>query len=319
MKARLVVSAITLSMAIATTTTASPPPTATSSSTSTSNIPLVEMADRWTGTSFGGYLPPKGDFIDADGGVDLVFHFNAAMLADKSWRRSNMNAVIVSQAFGDFGTSQYDDHYADRARFGRMVDEVLRSIGRARSRENLHARHITLVGWSAGFAAVGKILGVQRYFDMVDSIVLLDGLHARYLVKPNETKHPYMGVEHVDKEQLSTFIRFAREAADGKKQMIVTHTNIMTPDYATSKEACLAMLGVLGIEPRAAAPDEQLFGMTLRTRADKGGLHVLGFRGNMPSDHMDHLYAVGDVMRTWIAPRIESGGAASGPRVSDSR
>jgi hypothetical protein len=275
------------------------------------------MADRWTGTSFGGYLPPKDDFIDADGAVDLVFHFNAGMLAEKSWRRSNINAVIVSQGYSEFGTSLYDDAYSDHARFGRMIDEVLRSLGRARGRENLHARRITLVGWSAGFAAVGKILGVRRYFDMVDSVVLLDGLHARYVVKPNETKHPYMGVDHVDREQLSTFIRFAREAADGKKEMIVTHTNIMTPDYATSKEACLALLDTLAIEPTAVPDGEQLFGMTLRTRAEKGGLHVLGFRGNLPSDHMDHLYAVGDVVRTWVAPRSPS--RTSGPLLSDRR
>ena len=89
---------------------------ATSNATSNATIPTVEYG-AYQGTSFGAYLAPLAsetrDFIDADGGVDLVFHFNAALLAEKSWRRSDANAVIVSQAFSTFGSGPYEDAYAD--------------------------------------------------------------------------------------------------------------------------------------------------------------------------------------------------------------
>jgi hypothetical protein len=256
----------------------------------------------YQGTSFGAFMAPKGDFIDADGGVDLVFHFNAAMLAEKSWRRSDANAVIVSQAFSTFGTSPYEDAYSDQGRFGRMVTEVVASISRTQHRDNLHARRITLVGWSAGFAAVGKILSVPRYFDMVDSVVLLDGLHAQYTLRPGEPRGPNKGAGRVNVGQLSTFIRFASEAVQGRKQMVVTHTSIMTPDYASSTEASDALVREVGLTN--ATTDEAMFGMHLRTRAHKRNLHVLGFTGGNGEDHMKHLHAVGDVVRTWVTPRL---------------
>ena len=268
------------------------------------------------GTSFGAYLSPKRDFIDADGGVDLVFHFNAAMLAERSWRRSDANAVIVSQAFSGFGTGPYEDAYSDQGRFGRMVSEVIAKVARAENRPDLHARRITLVGWSAGFAAVGKILGVPRYFAMVDSVVLLDGLHAQYtLSNPNEKRGPKMGAARVNVAQLAPFIRFAAEAKEGRKEMIVTHTSIVPPDYASSTEASEALLREVSLP--SIATDETMFGMRLSTRAHQRNLHVLGFRGGGPDDHMKHLHAVGDVVRTWISPRLDS--LAAEERLAKSR
>ena len=289
--------------------TPTPTPTPTASSTETPSpaaalLPSVEMG-HWVGTSFGAYLPPARDFIDADGGVDVVFHFNAAMLAEKSWRRSNLNAVLVSQAFSSFGTGAYADAFADRGRFQRMLDEVLRTIARAEHRsEPLHARRITLVGWSAGFAAVGAILSVPPYFAMVDSVVLLDGLHAQYNVSDPSEKHAQMGAEKVNVRQLASFIAFAREAAAGSKAMVVTHTSIVPPDYASSTESSRAMLRELGVATHET--DDAAFGMKLRYRADAKNLHVLGFHGGGPQDHMQHLHAVGDVVRTFIAPRMDA-------------
>lgn len=263
----------------------------------------------YQGTSFGAYLAPKGDFIDADGGVDLVFHFNAAILAEKSWRRSDANAVIVSQAFSTFGSGPYEEAYSDQGRFGRMVTEVLGRIAASQDvahqhPANLHARRITLVGWSAGCAAVGTILSVPRYFEMVDSVVLLDGLHAQYKLRPGEARGPAKGASRVNVGQLTTMLRFANEAMEGQKQMVVTHTSILTPDYASTTETADALVRELSL-PNAAA-DETMFGMHLRTRAHKRNLHVLGFSGGGPDDHMRHLHAVGDVVRAWVTPRLDA-------------
>ena len=42
-------------------------------------------------------------------------------------------------------------------------------------------RRLALASWSAGFAAVGKILAVERYYAMVDTVVLNDSLHSQYV------------------------------------------------------------------------------------------------------------------------------------------
>ncbi|MBK6463603.1 MAG: hypothetical protein IPF92_21750 [Myxococcales bacterium] len=54
------------------------------------------------------YFAPTGTaFWTDDGGIDVVVHFNAAMLAGRSWQTSGANAVIVSAAFGAFGSGAY--------------------------------------------------------------------------------------------------------------------------------------------------------------------------------------------------------------------
>jgi len=60
------------------------------------------------------------------------------------------------------------------------------------------------------------------------------------------------------------------------------------------------------IDPDAAAAQagsSSWRSMTLIKRADAGNLHVRGFRGRGPKDHFEHLYLIGEVLRSWVAPR----------------
>src|SRR4051794_5692268 len=55
--------------------------------------------DAWAGMAGNAtYLTPRGELADEDGGVDVIVHFNAAQMAEKEWRKSQANAVIVSAA-----------------------------------------------------------------------------------------------------------------------------------------------------------------------------------------------------------------------------
>ena len=77
------------------------------------------------------------------------------------------------------------------------------------------------------------------------------------------------------------------------------------PDYATSTEATQALLTAIGVTPtlleEASGPEWR--GMTLIKRADVGNLHVRGFKGRGPKDHFEHLYLIGEVLRSWVVPR----------------
>ncbi len=257
---------------------------------------------QWRGTSFGAFLAPRGEFWDEGGGVDVVVHFNAAMMAGKEWTRSHANAVIVSAAFGSFGSGPYQEAMADPGRFGRMLSEVVRGLEaqrRSSAPPHLHVRKLGLVAWSAGFGAVGRILQVPRYFEKVDSVVLLDAMQAGY---KDPARGAGQGPTQVSLTGIEPYIRFAREAKTGKKQMIITHTSIVPPQYASTTDAALALLGAVGVERRAT---EEVNGrnMVLSYRADAGDLHVLGYRGGGPDDHMRHLFMVGDVAREHIVPR----------------
>lgn len=263
--------------------------------------PNVEMVDRWRGTLHGSYLEPKHSFVADDGGFDVVFHFHAGQMSERQIRESGLNAVFVSCGFG-IGSGPYADMFADTNRFERMLADITRNVAKdtGRTEKSVHVRRVGLVSWSAGFAAIGKILSVDRYYGMVDSVVLLDSLHSPYM-EPNP-KTAAQGADRVDVKTMAPFIRFAKDAAAGKKAMAITHSAIIPPDYASSTEATSALLTSIAV-PLVTTDERNARGMSMATRADAGNLHVRGFRGRGPKDHFQHLYLIGEVLRSWVVPR----------------
>jgi hypothetical protein len=263
----------------------------------------------WRGVSFGSYLAPKTGLVGADGGVDVVFHFHAGQMAEKQLKESGVNAVFVSCGFG-IGSGAYAAAFASPQRFQRMLDELVKDLEAQTGRRPLHVRKLALASWSAGFAAVGSILGVERYYAMVDTVILNDSLHSQY-TGPNAKTNGYStarGAELVDLKMIGGFVRFAKDAAAGKKSMTITHSAIVPPDYASSSEATQALLTAIEVPTSLpsgdeAAPSAVWRGMALARRADAGNLHVRGFRGAGPRDHFEHLYLIGEVLRSSVAPR----------------
>jgi len=230
------------------------------------------------------FMAPVGNTADE---IDVVFHFHAGQMSDRELRASGLRAVFVSCGWG-VGTAPYSNAFADERRFEWMLKTALRRAGAKR------ARKIALVSWSAGFASISKILRVPRYYAMVDSVVLLDSLHSAY-----DARHA------PDMRMLDPFVRFARDASsDGGKAMVITHSAIVPRGYASSTEASQAVLAAIDVPIHEA--DDMRFGrdsMKLDAVADRGNLHLRGYRGTGPHDHFDHLHLVGDVLRTWVLPR----------------
>ena len=282
------------------------------SGASTADVVAQAIAfDRWRGLSFGTYLAPKADFVASDGGVDVVFHFHAGQMAERQMKESGLNAVFVSCGYG-IGSGAYADALANPARFGRMLDELVKNLESQTGKTGLHVRHLALASWSAGFAAVSKILAVDRYYAMVDTVILNDSLHSQY--KDPNPKTAAQGADRVDLKMMRAFLRFAKDAAAGKKTMAITHSSIVPPDYASSSEATQALLTAIEVPSTVVDPGSpgsaatqvaspSWRAMTLIKRADSGNLHVRGFRGRGPKDHFEHLYLIGEVLRSWVAPR----------------
>jgi hypothetical protein len=248
----------------------------------------VDFEPKWRGASFAPYLVPKLDFAKEGGAVDVVFQFHAGMMSEKDWRASHLKAVIISAAFG-MGSAPYEDALRDPRRFGRWIDEVLGKLG-ASVGTPLHLRRLGIVSFSAGFGAVLKILR-QGYGDKVDALVLLDSIHTSY-TKDHEPEMRGLG----------PFVEFAGLAKEKKKVMVLTHSSIRTPDYASSTESVRALLGAVGV-PVVPLSGKNARGMEQIYRADAGALHAFGFGGEAAKDHMDHLGLVADMVRTYVAKR----------------
>ncbi len=230
------------------------------------------------------YLAPKGPFIADDGGVDVAFHFHGAEMAGEEWRQSGLNAVIVSVTLPGVGNKPYKRELGDPSRFGAVLDEVVKQVG------GTHSRRIALFGYSAGYAAVGQVLSNEWYYDKVDTVVLLDGLHASLVNKRPE------------ESAIAIFERFAGDAVRGEKTMVITHSSVVPPTYASTTMMTDVLLASLGLK-RTLEEKKNSFGMTEWSHVDAGNLHIRGFRGSGPHDHMDQLRLLSPALTDWIVPR----------------
>ena len=133
----------------------------------------------------------------------------------------------------------------------------------------------------------------KKHYDEVDAVVLLDGLHCGY-VHNTSTRRADLAV-------LSPFVRFAKDAETGKKLFVFTHSSIPTyPDYASTTEVADALAPELGMTwTQDARP-----GPTGAIRsADLGDVHLRGFAGEQPKDHVIHDHFIGTILKTWLEPR----------------
>jgi hypothetical protein len=275
----------------------------------------VAFDDAWQSFGFAKctYLAPRDGIASDDGGVDVVVHFHAGQMSSADMRASGLRGVFVACGYG-IGTTGYSRAFEDPRRFGQMLRLLTKALAKKTQRTDLHVRHLALASWSAGFAAVQRILSVDEWYRATDTVVLLDSLHARYaprLAKHDETR--------VDPKNLSSFVRFAADARAGLKTMIVTHSTIVPPGYASTSEATQALAQAVGASVDRPDDDRRRLpfplprpGVSERSRtssmeliavADDHGFHVRGFRGTGPHDHFDHLHLIGDALRSWVVPR----------------
>jgi hypothetical protein len=259
-------------------------------------VGFVEFEPGWRPTSFGAYLLPKQDFADDTGSVDLIFHFHGYREAEKQWRAAGINAIVVGCAFGT-GNKVYSEAFAKKDRFGTMVDEVFGSVRSAKSLPAIHPRRLGLVSFSAGYGATGRIIADQRWFDLVDAVVILDGLHTEYT---REHKP--------DLKALQPFIRFAGEAAAKKKLMVMTHSALYPFEYAASSETVASILEILAI-PKVETNRKNDRGMQQQYEANAGDLHVRGYAGTTFQDHIDQLMGVDEILDDFVVPRWAKPGA----------
>ena len=230
------------------------------------------------------YMAPAKDVVGPDGSVDVAFQFHGAEVAETDWRQSGLNALIVSATFPGWGSVPYKRGFSDPIKFGTILDDALKKVGATR------VRRLLLVSWSAGYAAMGLALSNAHYYALADAVVVLDGMHADFIDgKPDE-------------RPIAIFEAYARDAVAGRKTMVISHSSIVPPGYASTTqmaELLLASVGVKRIEGERTNTD----GMVEWYHADAGGLHVRGYRGLGPKDHLEQLHLLDALVREHVTPR----------------
>jgi len=226
------------------------------------------------------FLP---DYFEPHGSeVDLVVHFHGtSWVAEENLYRSRKNAVLVSVHLGTL-SSPYRLYFQNQEAFQKILDTTLQVLNDHGIVRNPEIHFLCITSFSAGYGGVRELLKVAKYYDMINAILLADGLHCNYADSIAHT---------LDENQMAGFLRFARDAAEGRKIMIVTHSQIVPGNYASTTETANYLINGVG-GSRVAVSDTNELGMHYTSRCDVKQFHVHSFTGETGKDHMDHLYGI---------------------------
>lgn len=239
------------------------------------------------------YVP---DSVTRDS-IDLFIHFHGSgyLAAQAARQQDERNSIVTLVVNLGAGSSVYERPFQDDEAFSRMLSAVRDTVfGGATAAP--HFRNVVLGAFSAGYGSVRALLRNERSASRIDAVFLMDGLHASY--DPEGVVLSAGGA--VNAMQMSPFVDFAREAVDGNKVFLFTHSEIFPGTYASTTETADYILEQLSI-PRAATLEWGPLGMQQISATRRGLLDVRGFAGNTAPDHIDHVHAMGWWLRDVLA------------------
>ena len=251
--------------------------------------------DKWSrAPSMGQMISPGKGGVAANGGFDVMFHFHGHEPVRKEWTQVMDGAVLVGIDLG-IGSGPYASAFSSPEAFKKLVDSVEKAMAEKTGKKNAHVRKVGLSAWSAGYGAVGEILQQPLGKKLVDTVILLDGLHSGY------------AGDSLNELQLRPFVDFAKEATARHKLMFVSHSSIIPPGYASTTETAKFLIEKVGGKPKKTKPrGADPMGLDLNARFSKGSFHVRGYNGNDKMDHCAHIGLLRDVLKVHVKSRWAS-------------
>jgi len=233
----------------------------------------------------------------------LFVHFHGGTwLPEVAAARTGRTAVISMQLGS--GSGAYAKPFADPQLFARLIAE-------AESKTHLTFAPVTLTAWSAGYGAVREILKVPANYARVDRVLLIDGLHTGYASGTPGTGATQSS--QLDADGLQIFLQFARDAVAGRKQMIVTHSEIFPGTFASTTETTDWLLAQLGLTRTAVVKWGPMATQQL-SEVRAGKFLLVGYAGNSAPDHVDQLHSLPDYLKWFKGVRPGSNRGQTGVR-----
>ncbi len=257
--------------------------------------PGYGVYSRWDRSpTMGQMLAPERGGVLRDGRFDVVFHFHGHEPVRKEWVQVMRGPVLVGIDLG-LGSGPYAQAFASPDAFKKLVASVEEAMAKRTGKKSARVRRVGLSAWSAGYGAVEMILRSSYGKQVVDSVILLDGLHSGY------------SGSSLNEQQLEPFVEFARRARSKERFMFVSHSSIIPPGYASTTETANFLIWKTGGKPATvAARGSDPMGLDLISRFSRGNFHVRGYAGNDKMDHCAHIGLLRDVLKVHVGPRWRS-------------
>jgi len=144
----------------------------------------------------------------------------------------------------------------------------------------------------------GKLVGGSRsssfLVERLSPLANLPGKEARYLFVPALLRLHDHWLEKM--RALETGSEFARDAVAGRKQMMITHSEIFPGMFASTTETADYVLRELKLVRRPVLRWGPM-GTQQLSEARAGKFLLLGYAGNTAPDHVDQLHALPKLLR----------------------
>ncbi|MDZ7400939.1 MAG: T9SS type A sorting domain-containing protein [candidate division KSB1 bacterium] len=212
-----------------------------------------------------------------DGKLMLVFHLHSASwAAEDVVYKAQANAVLFNIHLGAL-SSPYQNYFQDANKFRLILDKVKAVLQDHNIIANPVVDTLIVTSFSAGYAGVREIFKTPAYYDQINALALADGLHCN--------SDPAL-----KEQQMKDFLRFARDARDGKKIFCLTHSAIPTSGYESTTQTANYLINGIGAQRVFVSAVDEI-GLQ-QSACDTGKFHLKGYAGDTASDHMKHLYGL---------------------------
>lgn len=252
------------------------------------------LAGSRTKLTVGQLFVPEG-FQPLDNHFDLVIHLHGApSIVEKNLQKSECHAALVNVTLNGL-SAVYTQQFSKPETFLTLLSESQEQIERLHelaSRPRI--RRVMVVSFSAGFGGVRELLKSDAIYERIDALVMADSIYAGYT--PN-TRPP-----DVDPGAMTGFLRFARDAAEGKKIFVLSHCELRPETYASTAETADYLLQQLKLL-RTPCDDEWEPGWKCQSLCRQKGLQIYGFAGDTGKHHAQHLQNAGRLMKLAKPPR----------------
>lgn len=235
---------------------------------------------------------PQQQAVRPNGQVDIIIQFRGDV--PQRFSEGGVPAVVISAETAGLSGAMME-------KFGQpdFVPQILkRALIHLRQRfgPQVQLGRLALGSFSAGYAPLRVALTNPEVRAHTDAVLIIDGIHFGKAGQPDPVGH-------------QPFVDFAREAAQGKRLMVITHSAIR-PNYSSSTDAANYILSQVGAI-RQPAPTEPPPPWSTRygskpqpmTRADLGHLHVEGYSGGVARSHVEQIDNLGNLWSRYLAPR----------------
>lgn len=243
---------------------------------------VVSLPERWT--ALGSEVPV---WIHLHGAIEVV---------EREFGAIGAPGVLVTLTLP--GLSRvYAEHFEKAGAWAELLQEVEGAMAKeaaGSAGKPWKVGRVTVSSFSAGFGGVRALLKQPEAFKRIGALVMADSIYCGYAGDAKERK--------IDAELMKGFVAFAKDAAEGRKRMVVSHSQQVPDGYASTTETADYLLAAVE-GARSESAEEWPGGLRLVNQYARGQLEVLGFAGESAEDHMRHLRAIGGLLGR-VAPAV---------------